>query len=158
MKLFRGLFLCSSGNQIGGLFDVFLWSPFFKLPAGKMRKRKILKLFVFPMLYIESVCLRIINDFARMICLQFWIETDKAAYLLRQYFFNNLHDRLSTRPFLSLIEKKWLAFQVILSINILNSQHVSYPPFSYSRDSIFCLWDSCTSFSLLTFCIKYVNS
>lgn len=44
--------------------------------------------------------------------LQFWLETDKAAYLLRQYFFNNLHDRLSTRPFLSLVEKKWLAFQV----------------------------------------------
>lgn len=46
--------------------------------------------------------------------LQFWLETDKAAYLLRQYFFNNLHDRLSTRPFLSLVEKKWLAFQVSL--------------------------------------------
>ena len=46
--------------------------------------------------------------------LQFWFETDKAAYLLRQYFFNNLHDRLSTRPFLSLVEKKWLAFQVSL--------------------------------------------
>ncbi|CAK7337394.1 unnamed protein product [Dovyalis caffra] len=36
---------------------------------------------------------------------QFFQETDKAAYLLRQYFFNNLHDRLSTRPFLSLVEK-----------------------------------------------------
>ena len=58
--------------------------------------------------------------YAPMRCyLQFWQETDKAAYLLRQYFFNNLHDRLSTRPFLNLIEKKWLAFQVIFSfINI----------------------------------------
>ncbi|XP_024383874.1 serine/threonine-protein kinase VPS15 isoform X3 [Physcomitrium patens] len=44
---------------------------------------------------------------------QHWIETDKAAYLLRQYFFSNLHDRISTRPFLSLIEKKWLAFQLL---------------------------------------------
>lgn len=49
------------------------------------------------------------------VLLQFWQETDKAAYLLRQYFFNNLHDRLSTRPFLSLVEKKWLAFQVFFS-------------------------------------------
>jgi hypothetical protein len=40
------------------------------------------------------------------------LQTDKAAYLLRQYFFSNLHDRLSTRPFLSQIAKKWLAFQV----------------------------------------------
>ncbi|CAL1411966.1 unnamed protein product [Linum trigynum] len=39
---------------------------------------------------------------------QFWQETDKAAYLLRQCFFNNLRDRLSTRPFLSLVEKKML--------------------------------------------------
>lgn len=47
---------------------------------------------------------------------QFWQETDKAAYLLRQYFFNNLHDRLSTRPFLSLVEKRWLAFQLLLAL------------------------------------------
>ncbi|KAK7272737.1 hypothetical protein RJT34_29543 [Clitoria ternatea] len=47
---------------------------------------------------------------------QFWQETDKAAYLLRQYFFHNLHDRLSTRPFLSLVEKKWLAFQLLLAV------------------------------------------
>ncbi|KAG5009732.1 hypothetical protein JHK87_018247 [Glycine soja] len=47
---------------------------------------------------------------------QFWQETDKAAYLLRQYFFHNLHDRLSTRPFLSLIEKKWLAFQLLVAV------------------------------------------
>ncbi|KAL3532546.1 hypothetical protein ACH5RR_006067 [Cinchona calisaya] len=47
---------------------------------------------------------------------QFWLETDKAAYLLRQFFFNNLHDRLSTRPFLSLVEKKWLAFQLLFAV------------------------------------------
>ncbi|KAF8400928.1 hypothetical protein HHK36_014231 [Tetracentron sinense] len=47
---------------------------------------------------------------------QYWLETDKAAYLLRQYFFNNLHDRLSTRPFLSLVEKKWLAFQLLFAV------------------------------------------
>ncbi|XP_068646197.1 serine/threonine-protein kinase VPS15 [Aristolochia californica] len=47
---------------------------------------------------------------------QYWLETDKAAYLLRQYFFSNLLDRLSTRPFLSLIEKKWLAFQLLYAV------------------------------------------
>eukprot|EP01018_Ginkgo_biloba_P018922 Gb_24425 [translate_table: standard] len=50
---------------------------------------------------------------------QFWFETDKAAYLLRQYFFSNLHDRISTRPFLSMIEKKWLAFQVEVALGSL---------------------------------------
>ncbi|XAR53396.1 Non-specific serine/threonine protein kinase [Bertholletia excelsa] len=47
---------------------------------------------------------------------QFWLETDKAAYLLRQYFLSNLHDRLSTRPFLSIVEKKWLAFQLLYAV------------------------------------------
>eukprot|EP00250_Pteridium_aquilinum_P016932 c23371_g3_i3 orf=69-4718(+) len=47
---------------------------------------------------------------------QYWLETDKAAYLLRQYFFSNLHDRISTRPFLSAIEKKWIAFQLLLAL------------------------------------------
>ncbi|CAM6126892.1 unnamed protein product [Calypogeia fissa] len=47
---------------------------------------------------------------------QTWLETDKAAYLLRQYFFNNLHDRISTRPFLSLMEKKWLTFQLVYAV------------------------------------------
>ncbi|KAH9304628.1 hypothetical protein KI387_009032, partial [Taxus chinensis] len=47
---------------------------------------------------------------------QFWLETEKAAYLLRQYFFSNLHDRLSTRPFLNSIEKKWIAFQLLFAL------------------------------------------
>ncbi|KAJ0965888.1 hypothetical protein J5N97_027026 [Dioscorea zingiberensis] len=47
---------------------------------------------------------------------QFWLETDKAAYLMRQYFFSNLHDRLSMLPKLSLIEKKWLAFQLLCAV------------------------------------------
>lgn len=55
-------------------------------------------------------------DYCFLNCLQFWQETDKAAYLVRQFFYSNLHDRLSTRPFLSLVEKKWLAFQVIFLV------------------------------------------
>ncbi|XP_021894882.1 probable serine/threonine-protein kinase vps15 [Carica papaya] len=57
---------------------------------------------------------------------QFWQETDKAAYLLRQYFFNNLHDRLSTRPFLSLVEKKWLAFQLLLAVKQCHEQNICH--------------------------------
>ncbi|XP_074567375.1 serine/threonine-protein kinase VPS15 [Curcuma longa] len=57
---------------------------------------------------------------------QFWLETDKAAYLLRQYFFSNLHDRLSTRPFLSLIEKKWLAFQLLCAVEQSHNKGVCH--------------------------------
>lgn len=77
---------------------------------------------------------------------QFWQETDKAAYLFRQYFFNNLHDRLSTRPFLSLIEKKWLAFQVspFSHLYTLNSR-CSMARFPLS---IVILWWICSYFLL----------
>ncbi|KAI9313626.1 hypothetical protein BX666DRAFT_1978506 [Dichotomocladium elegans] len=44
------------------------------------------------------------------------LETDKAAYLVRQYFYSSLYDRVSTRPFLTLIEKKWIAYQVLRAV------------------------------------------
>ncbi|TPX43846.1 hypothetical protein SeMB42_g04554 [Synchytrium endobioticum] len=40
-------------------------------------------------------------------------ETERAGYLIRQYFFSSLYDRISTRPFLTLAEKKWIAFQIL---------------------------------------------
>lgn len=35
------------------------------------------------------------------------------AYIARQYFRYSLYDRLSTRPFLTLVEKCWIAYQVL---------------------------------------------
>ncbi|KAJ3698963.1 hypothetical protein LUZ61_002668 [Rhynchospora tenuis] len=57
---------------------------------------------------------------------QVCLETDKAAYLLRQYLFSNLHDRLSTRPFLSFIEKKWIAFQLLCAVEQSHSKGVCH--------------------------------
>ena len=36
---------------------------------------------------------------------QEFVETERACYLIRQYVFSNLYDRLSMRPFLAPIEK-----------------------------------------------------
>ncbi len=36
---------------------------------------------------------------------QAFLESDRAAYLIRPYIFADLYHRLSTRPFLSSIEK-----------------------------------------------------
>ena len=36
---------------------------------------------------------------------QEFVETVRACYLIRQYVFSNLYDRLSMRPFLAPIEK-----------------------------------------------------
>ena len=47
---------------------------------------------------------------------QTWFESDNKAFLLRQYIFSNLYERISTRPFLSLPEKKWIAFQLLFAL------------------------------------------
>ncbi|XP_023694775.1 phosphoinositide 3-kinase regulatory subunit 4 isoform X2 [Paramormyrops kingsleyae] len=43
--------------------------------------------------------------------------TEKAAILFRQYVRDNLYDRISTRPFLNNIEKKWIAFQILNAVD-----------------------------------------
>ncbi|MBN3325899.1 PI3R4 kinase, partial [Atractosteus spatula] len=43
--------------------------------------------------------------------------TEKAAMLFRQYVRDNLYDRISTRPFLNNIEKKWIAFQILNAVD-----------------------------------------
>ncbi|XP_077453778.1 phosphoinositide 3-kinase regulatory subunit 4 [Stigmatopora argus] len=42
--------------------------------------------------------------------------TEKAAILFRQYVRDNLYDRISTRPFLNQVEKRWLAFQILTAV------------------------------------------
>ncbi|XP_064641912.1 phosphoinositide 3-kinase regulatory subunit 4-like isoform X2 [Lineus longissimus] len=43
--------------------------------------------------------------------------SDKAALLFREYVKDSLYDRMSTRPFLNGIEKKWIAFQLLCALN-----------------------------------------
>ncbi|KAJ9148988.1 Serine/threonine-protein kinase ppk19 [Pleurostoma richardsiae] len=52
------------------------------------------------------------------------IETETNGYLVRQYLYNSLYDRLSTRPFLEDIEKKWLAFQLLCALRDCHSRDV----------------------------------
>ena len=52
-------------------------------------------------------------------CLPFTktILTDKAAFICREYVKDSVYDRISTRPFLTNIEKKWIAFQVLYALH-----------------------------------------
>lgn len=36
---------------------------------------------------------------------------------MREYVKYNLYDRISTRPFLAPIEKKWIAFQILCALH-----------------------------------------
>ncbi|KAH3677232.1 hypothetical protein WICMUC_001813 [Wickerhamomyces mucosus] len=44
------------------------------------------------------------------------IETERAGYLIRQFIKTNAYDRISTRPFLKDIEKKWIVFQLLNTV------------------------------------------
>lgn len=57
---------------------------------------------------------------------QTFLETANAGYMLRQYTFANLYDRLSTRPFLSNLEKRWLAFQLLHGAAQMHAQGVCH--------------------------------
>lgn len=50
------------------------------------------------------------------------IETDLAGYMIRQLVKSNLYDRLSLRPFLVPVEKAWIAFQLLNTLQLLHDQ------------------------------------
>ena len=41
---------------------------------------------------------------------------DRAGFIIRQFGKYSLYDRISTRPFLTNLEKRWLAFQLLLAV------------------------------------------
>ncbi|KAI9894569.1 MAG: Serine/threonine-protein kinase [Vezdaea aestivalis] len=52
------------------------------------------------------------------------LETTTNGYLVRQYQYSSLYDRLSTRPFLETIEKKWIAFQLLSAVRDCHARDI----------------------------------
>nr|XP_014094276.1 phosphoinositide 3-kinase regulatory subunit 4 [Bactrocera oleae]XP_036213743.1 phosphoinositide 3-kinase regulatory subunit 4 [Bactrocera oleae] len=52
--------------------------------------------------------------------------TDKAAYITREYVKHSLYDRVSTRPFLTTLEKKWITFQILCALNQCHKQKICH--------------------------------
>ncbi len=48
------------------------------------------------------------------------------AYLIREYVLSNLYDRLSTRPFLTWIEKCWIIFQLLKALSQCHSAGICH--------------------------------
>ncbi len=48
------------------------------------------------------------------------------AYLIREYVLSNLYDRLSTRPFLTRIEKYWIIFQLLKALSQCHSAGICH--------------------------------
>ncbi|KAF9102549.1 Serine/threonine-protein kinase [Mortierella sp. GBA35] len=65
-----------------------------------------------------------LSDVPNAIAFQKVLETDRAGYLIRQYFFSSLYDRISTRPFMNLIEKKWVTYQLLKGLADSHARNV----------------------------------
>ncbi|KAJ1950895.1 Serine/threonine-protein kinase [Linderina macrospora] len=52
------------------------------------------------------------------------VSDERAVYMLRQYLHNNLYDRVSTRPFLSGTEKRWIAHQILVALREAHARGV----------------------------------
>ena len=55
-----------------------------------------------------------------------WIDGERAVFLVRQYFAYNVYDRLHTHPFLTLLEKKWLAYQLLEALRQLHGANIRH--------------------------------
>ena len=52
------------------------------------------------------------------------LETETNGFLVRQYLYSSIYDRMSTRPFLEDIEKKWLAFQLLCGVRDCHARDI----------------------------------
>lgn len=63
---------------------------------------------------------------------QMWIKSNTKlpkstctpVYLIRQYFMSNLYDRLSTRPFITDIEKLFIVFQLLKALEVVHNYKI----------------------------------
>ncbi|RDD40341.1 Phosphoinositide 3-kinase regulatory subunit 4 [Trichoplax sp. H2] len=67
-----------------------------------------------------------LNGCASLLPFQRTMISDRAAFLIRQYMKYTLYDRISTRPFLSDIEKKWIAFQLLTAVKQMHSRNIQH--------------------------------
>ncbi|XP_014671678.1 PREDICTED: phosphoinositide 3-kinase regulatory subunit 4-like [Priapulus caudatus] len=117
-------------------YDISLGSTrFFKVARAKCKEGlTVVKIFA---IHDPSLPLKTYRDNAEEIkqrlqgatnCLPFQraVITDKAGLLIRSYVKANLYDRISTRPFVNAVEKKYLAFQILCAINQCHKQNVCH--------------------------------
>ncbi|XP_050460541.1 phosphoinositide 3-kinase regulatory subunit 4 [Cataglyphis hispanica] len=109
------------------LFDVNLGSTrFFKVARARSQEGLIVvKVFAIhdptlPLSTYKDKLEEIRSKLASAVnCLPFqrMILTEKAGSIMREYVKYSLYDRISTRPFLTSIEKKWITFQVLYALH-----------------------------------------
>ncbi|GAB4818761.1 hypothetical protein N2152v2_005807 [Parachlorella kessleri] len=71
---------------------------------------------------------------------QKFFHSERAVYLMRQYLFANLSRRITTRPFFSHIEKKWVAYQLLLALVQCHERGVCHGDIK-SENTLLTSWD-----------------
>lgn len=109
------------------LFDVNLGSTrFFKVARARSQEGLIvIKVFAIhdptlPLSTYKEKLEEIRSKLASAVnCLPFqrMILTEKSGSIMREYVKYSLYDRISTRPFLTSIEKKWITFQILYALH-----------------------------------------
>lgn len=63
---------------------------------------------------------------SKYLCQRLLQLNDKTGIILREYVKHSLYDRMSTRPFLTIIEKKWISFQVLCALHQCHKQKICH--------------------------------
>jgi phosphoinositide-3-kinase regulatory subunit 4 len=53
-------------------------------------------------------------------------QNDRSIILARPYIKDNLFHRLQTRPYLTRMEKKWIAFQLLIALKHIHNVHIAH--------------------------------
>lgn len=54
------------------------------------------------------------------------IQTPQAVHIVRQYFWSSLAQRMTSRPFLTMSEKLWIGYQLLLGVEQAHACHVCH--------------------------------
>lgn len=54
------------------------------------------------------------------------LDTEKAAFLLREYVRHSLYDKVSTRPFMTTLEKRWITFQILCALHQCHKHRICH--------------------------------
>ena len=54
------------------------------------------------------------------------LETERAVFLMRQYAHSTLYDRISTRPFLQHVQKRWICYQLLHGLSDAHARGVTH--------------------------------
>lgn len=54
------------------------------------------------------------------------VVTEKAVFILREYVRHSLYDKVSTRPFMTALEKRWITFQVLCALHQCHKHRICH--------------------------------